>query len=106
MGKLRARSSLARMGQAPRALVTPGRLEQRDNSLGAGVVEAILVDDARRSGQLLSDALPRLPRAVGSRHQSQVGNERVPRHISPDHRGIALAARIEPARMIAHAAFG
>src|SRR5262249_4065130 len=111
---------VARGDQPPRRVMQPrivsdhqqrahrrrGLLHERDDRLGAGVVEALLVNDARGLRQRGGDALPRLPRAFGRRHQHEVGGERMTGHVAADHRGIVFAARIEAARVVAHAGFG
>src|SRR5215831_11851939 len=111
---------VARGDQPPRRVMQPrivsdhqqrshrrrGLLHQRDDRLGAGVVEAVLVNDLRGFRQRGGDALPGLPRALGRRHQDEVGGERMTGHVSADHRGIVFAARVEAARVVAHAGFG
>jgi len=81
-------------------------LYQRDNGLGAGIVETLLVGDPRWAGQHSGDAFPRLPCALRGRYQHEFRNERMTCHIGADHRCIGFAAGIEPARAVAHAAFG
>src|SRR5215831_19719527 len=83
-----------------------GLLHQRDDCVGAGVVEAVLVNHPRWLGERSRDALPGLARALGRRHQGEVRHEPMTGHVSADHRRIVFAARIEAARMVAHAGFG
>src|SRR5262245_31536501 len=111
---------VARGDQPPRRVMQPrivsdhqqrahrrrGLLHQRDDRFGAGVVEALLVNDLRGLRQRGGDALPGLPRALGRRHQDEVGGKRMTGHVSADHRGIVFAARIKAARVVAHAGFG